>query len=50
MTFWLVTVPLVLIAGAAVASFLFVRMSTLHITSTTVEIRNYPQATQTIPL
>jgi len=39
-----------MIAGAFIASFVFVRMSTLRITGRGVEIRNYPQATRTIPL
>jgi hypothetical protein len=45
-----VVLPLVLIGGAFVASFAFVRMSTLRITGAGVEIRNYPQAPRTIPL
>jgi hypothetical protein len=49
-TLWLVVLPLVLIGAAGIASFVFVRMSSLHITSETVEIRNYPQATTAIPL
>ncbi len=50
MTAALVVLPLVLIGSAAVASFVFVRMSTLRITSSEVEIRNYPQAAKAIPL
>ncbi len=33
-----------------VASFLFVRLSTLRITPAGVEIRNYPQASRLVPL
>lgn len=33
-----------------VASFLFVRLSTLRITAAGVEIRNYPQASKLVPL
>ena len=50
MTGWLVVFPLVLIVAAALASFLFVRLSTLRITNDGVEIRNYPQTPKTIPL
>ena len=50
MTGWLVLFPLVLLGGAALASFAFVRMSTLRITNDGVEIRNYPQPPKTIPL
>lgn len=50
MTGWLVLFPLVLLGGAALASFAFVRMSTLRITSDGVEIRNYPQPAKVIPL
>jgi hypothetical protein len=49
-TAFLVVLPLGLIAGAFIASFVFVRMSTLHITGAGVEIRNYPQAPQVIAL
>jgi hypothetical protein len=49
-TGWLVVFPLVLVGGAALASFVFVRMSTLLITSAGVEFRNYPQAPRVIPL
>jgi hypothetical protein len=48
--FVLVVIPLVLIGAAAVASFVFVRLSTLRITSEGVEIRNYPQAPRLVPL
>ena len=50
MTAALVVLPLVLIGSAALAAFAFVRMSSLRISSTAVEIRNYPQAARTIPL
>lgn len=50
MTGWLVVFPLVLIVAAALASFVFVRLSTLRITNDGVEIRNYPQTPKTIPL
>ena len=50
MTAALVVLPLVLIGSAALASFAFVRMSTLRITSSEVEIRNYPQPAKAIPL
>ena len=50
MTAALVVLPLVLIGSAGLASFAFVRMSTLRITSSEVEIRNYPQAAKAIPL
>ena len=50
MTAALVVLPLVLIGAAGLASFVFVRMSSLRITSSAVEIRNYPQAAKTIPL
>jgi hypothetical protein len=49
-TGWLVVFPIVLIAAAALASFVFVRLSTLRITNDGVEIRNYPQTPKTIPL
>jgi hypothetical protein len=47
---WLVLLPVILIGSAAVASFLFVRLSTLRITTAGVEIRNYPQAPKVVPL
>lgn len=50
MTGWLVVFPLVLVGGAVLASVVFVRLSTLRLTSTGVEIRNYPQTTRVIPL
>ena len=50
MTGWLLVFPLVLLGGAALAAFTFVRMSTLRITADAVEIRNYPQAPKVIPL
>ena len=43
-------VPFVLIAALALVAFVFVRRSSLHITDAGVEIRNYPQAPQLIPL
>ena len=50
MTGWLLLFPLVLLGGAALAAFAFVRMSTLRITTDGVEIRNYPQRPLVIPL
>ena len=50
MTGWFVVFPLVVIGAAAVAAFVFMRLSTLRITSAGVEIRNYPQAPRVIPL
>ena len=50
MTTWLVVFPLVLIAGAAIASVVFVKLSTLRITNAGVEIRNYPQEPKVVPL
>ena len=47
---WLLLLPVILIGSAAVASFAFVRMSSLRITSAGVEIRNFPQAPRSIPL
>jgi hypothetical protein len=49
-TGWLVVFPLVLLGGAGLAAFAFVRLSSLRITSAGVEIRNYPQAPKVIPL
>jgi hypothetical protein len=49
-TAFLVVLPLGLIAGAFIASFVFVRMSTLRITGAGVEIRNYPQTPHVIAL
>ncbi|MCU1430425.1 MAG: hypothetical protein JWL83_4425 [Actinomycetia bacterium] len=48
--FWLLFLPLILIGAAVVASFVFVRLSSLRITSAGVEIRNFPQAVKVIPL
>ena len=42
--------PLGLIAGAFIASFVFVRRSTLRITGSGIEVRNYPQAPRVIAL
>jgi hypothetical protein len=42
--------PFVIIAVAALAAIVSVRCSSLAITSTGVEIRNYPQAPKLIPL
>ena len=50
MTAALVVLPLVLIGSAGLASFVFVRLSTLRITRSEVEIRNYPQSPKAIPL
>jgi hypothetical protein len=47
---WLVLLPVILIGSAMVASFLFVRLSTLRITTAGIEIRNYPQAARLVPL
>jgi hypothetical protein len=47
---WLVLLPVILIGSAALASFVFVKLSSLKITRAGVEIRNYPQATKVIPL
>jgi hypothetical protein len=47
---WLILLPVILIGSAAVASYGFVSLSTLRITSAGVEIRNYPQAPKVIPL
>jgi hypothetical protein len=49
-TGWLVVFPIVLVAAAALASFVFVRLSTLRITGDVVEIRNYPQTPKAVPL
>ncbi len=46
----LILLPVALLAAAAVAALLSVRRSTVRITTTGVEIRNYPQAMTTIPL
>jgi hypothetical protein len=42
--------PFIFAGIAAVVSIVFVRLSTLRITSAGVEIRNYPQAPKLIPL
>jgi hypothetical protein len=47
---WLVVFPVILIAGAALVSWLFVRRSSVRITSEGVEIRNYPQDIKVVPL
>jgi hypothetical protein len=47
---FLVVLPVGLILGAFIASFVFVRMSTLRITGTGIEIRNYPQAPRVVAL
>jgi hypothetical protein len=47
---WLILLPVILIGSAGLASIAFVRFSTLRITNTGVEIRNYPQAPKVIPL
>jgi hypothetical protein len=47
---WLLLFPVVLIGSAAVASFAFVRLSSVRITNAGVEIRNFPQAPRVIPL
>jgi len=46
---WLLLFPVILIGSAALASFVFVRLSTLRITPAAVEYRNYPQALKVIP-
>ena len=40
---FLLLVPFVLVVAAAVAAFVFVRLSHVRITSAGVEIRNFPQ-------
>jgi hypothetical protein len=47
---WLLLLPVILVGSAAVASFAFVRFSSLRITRAGVEIRNFPQAPKVIPL
>jgi hypothetical protein len=42
--------PFVFVVVAAIAAFLTVRLSTLRISTTGVEFRNYPQAAKAIPL
>jgi hypothetical protein len=39
-----------LIGATAILAFVFVRLSTLSVTSAGVEVRNYPQDVRTIPL
>jgi hypothetical protein len=46
----LVLLPLVLLGVAAVLAMVSVKRSTLSITAAGVEYRNYPQATQVVPL
>jgi hypothetical protein len=48
--FWLLFLPLILIAAAFAVSHLFVRLSTLRITSEGIEIRNFPQAVKVVSL
>lgn len=45
-----VVLPVVLVAGAAVAALVSVRASSVRITAAGVEIRNYPQPAKLIPL
>lgn len=47
---WLVLLPVILIGSAGLASFAFVRLSTLRITKSGVEIRNYPQPSKVVAL
>jgi hypothetical protein len=47
---WLLLFPLIALGLVAVVSFAFVRFSSLRITNTGVEIRNFPQTPKTIPL
>jgi hypothetical protein len=47
---WLFTFPLVLIVIAIVLSFVFVRLSWVHITNAGVEVRNFPAAPFVVPL
>jgi hypothetical protein len=46
----LVLLPLALVVIAAIAATIFVRRSSLRITMDAVEVRNYPQPVQVIPL
>jgi hypothetical protein len=46
----LVLLPIVVLGAAAIAAFVSVRHSTLHITSVGVEFRNYPQPARVVPL
>jgi hypothetical protein len=43
-------IPVVLIGGAALAAFVCLRCSSLHIASSGVEVRNYPQAPKVVPI
>ena len=47
---FLLLLPVLLIAAAAVASIVFVRLSTLRVSADGVEIRNFPQDTRVVPL
>ena len=47
---FLLLFPFVLVVAAAVAAFVFVRLSHVRITSAGVEIRNFPQAVKLVPL
>jgi hypothetical protein len=47
---FLVILPLLVLVLAAAAAVVSVRGSTLRIARSGVEFRNYPQATQTVPL
>jgi hypothetical protein len=42
--------PFIVIVIVAIVAFVFVRRSTLRITTAGVEVRNYPQAPKLIPL
>ena len=46
----LVALPILLLGVVAVLAFVSVRNSTLRITADGVEYRNYPQASQSVPL
>ena len=46
----LVLLPVAFLAAAAVAAMVSVRRSSLRITATGVEFRNYPQPEKTVPL
>ncbi len=47
---FLVLLPVLFVALAAVAALTSVRRSSLRITATSVEFRNYPQPEKTVPL
>jgi hypothetical protein len=47
---WLVVFPALLIFAVAVAAFVSVSMSTLCMTDAGVELRNFPQEQQVVPL